>query len=469
VSEDEEQPPKPTTPPATPATLASEKDANKSRERIALGVIVLGLVFGIYRCTRDPSKPETAAADAAAPSVAGSSTGDASAPKDVPPGLSAPLAAAHAGTDVIVAAFDASAKGIRVQRINAKDEIVADKIVLSDVAWSSDSDLKLAASNDGAGVAVTWRGARAGHLVRQLVLLSGSDLTPKGEPTDVAAASCATRDAVWFSDGSHAVARPWSGEPVKIDLPKDKDASLMCSLHRAFAVLEEDERTSILALGGDAGTTPGKPVTVVRENDFGEDEQRELSEYTVGDDVGVVRLAASGAVMLREVTSAGVVGPMHRLKTTIPKDDDVVVVDATPRVVVIVYTQDAASQCPPASGPGDSVVSTKVTALRVDRQTFEESTVELSPGRCGHEVGPFFTGAVGEGVSVAWAERAGGLGKARAPIVGLAHVVVTLTGTPELARIEQSADALVDAQCDGTLCFAVALARPGVAKVLRYK
>jgi len=153
-----------------------------------------------------------------------------------------------------------------------------------------------------------------------------------------------------------------------------------------------------------------------------------------------------------------------------------VVVDASPRMVVIVYTQDAGSSCPPPASGGDTVVSTKVTALRVDRQTFEESTIELSPGRCGHEIGPFFTGVRGESVSVAWPERTGGLGKSRAPIVGLAHVLVSPSASNiALSRIEQSAEAIVDATCDANGCFAAALTRksddaksPGIVKILRY-
>ena len=46
----------------------------------------------------------------------------------------------------------------------------------------------------------------------------------------------------------------------------------------------------------------------------------------------------------------------------------------------------------------------------------------------------------------------------------------------ELVRTEQPSDALVDAGCDGTRCYAVALARrpgmdamvPGYARVIRY-
>jgi hypothetical protein len=65
----------------------------------------------------------------------------------------------------------------------------------------------------------------------------------------------------------------------------------------------------------------------------------------------------------------------------------------------------------------------------------------------------------------------------RAPIAGLAHRAVPPSGPAgELARIEQPADALVDAGCDSARCYAVALARragmdamvPGLARVVRY-
>lgn len=375
-------------------------------------------------------------------------------------GLSAPIAAAYAANgDVIVAGLDANAKAIRVQRINSKDEVVADRAVLPDVEGGSDADLKVAASADGA--AFTWRGLRSGKLVRQLVVLT-PDLEIKGTPGEVSAASCATNDTLWFSDGAHAVARSWSGASTKVDLPKEKETSLLCSTQRAFAVLEDDDRTSILPL-----TVPpkGHPITLVRESEFGEEEQRELAEYAVGEDVGVVRLSTTGSLSVREILG-GELGPLHKLSTTIPKDDDVVAVDASARTIAIVYTQDASTSC-----EGDNPLSTKVTVLRVDRKTFEESTSELSPGRCGHEVGPFFTGVVGEAVSIAWAERAGGEGRPRAPVVALAHSRIPPAGTPKLARIDIPAETLVDAMCDGTQCYAVALVRNGergAARVLRY-
>jgi len=441
------------------------------------------------------------AADPNASTEAGAGAGEATAASvdaalpGAPGGLSAPIAAAHIeGGDVVVAGLDVPAQAIRVQRIDANDGVVSDHTIFEGVKWSSESELKMAPA--ARGVAVTWRGLRNGKLVRQMLLL-GPDLAPKGDVTDVAAASCATKDALWFTDGKRVHGRPWSGAAIKTHLPRDRDAALVCGQHRAFALLDEEDGTSVLLLGGggggggggDAGTALGDvggpadggklavapgAVSLLKESDFGEDDQRERAEYTVGDDLGVVRLAASGAMVMREI-KGGVTGLLRKLKTTIGRDDDVVAVDASLRQVVVVYTQDVSDTCPGAKET--TVPSTRVKALRIDRTTFEESVVDLSPGDCGKEVGPFFTGALQEAVSVAWVERIPVKGQSKAPVAGLAHRRVVPTGAlAELVRAEQPSDALVDAGCDGTRCYAVALARrpgmdamvPGLARVIRY-
>jgi hypothetical protein len=287
----------------------------------------------------------------------------------------------------------------------------------------------------------------------------------------VSGPSCATRDAIWFTDGKRAHAKAWAGPTTDVDLPKEKEASLVCGVTRAWAFLEEDEGTSFLPLGAPDGGR-ASTVTLIRESDFGEDEQRERSEYTAGDDVGVVRLAASGALAFREVKD-GVVGTMKKARTRIPHDDDVVAVDASPKALVIVFTQDASSTCP------DGQASTKVSAVRIERGgSGEETSLELSTGMCSREVGPFFTGAIGDGVSVAWVERVPVAGKPKAPIVALAHAFVPATGPAQpVKRIEVAADALVDAGCDADRCYAAALERkpgtdgmvPGPIRVLRYR
>ncbi|MDB4933887.1 MAG: hypothetical protein JWP87_859 [Labilithrix sp.] len=449
------------------------------RAHLGLALVIAGVASlagggGGCTCSKggDASAADAASADEASPETRATVA-------SVAGGLSAPIAGARGDQgDVVVAGLDVAASAVRVQRINAKDEVVGDRTIFDGVKWSSESELKVVPAAGGVGV--TWRGLRGGKLVRQLLVL-GADLAPKGDATEVAAASCATKDALWYTDGKRVHARPWSGSPTRSELPKDKDAALVCGVHRAFALLDEDDGTSVVILGGgegDAGATTSSPTKLLKESEFGDDDQRERSEYTVGDDVGVVRLGVSGAVTLREVKS-GAPGPIRKLKTMIPRDDDVVAVDASPRAVVIVFTEDVSDACPKDAGAAGSTgtASTRVKALRVDRTTFEESTVELSPGMCGREVGPFFTGAIGDGVSVAWVERVPVAGKARAPVAGLAHRLVPPSGAPaELARIDQPADALVDAGCDGTRCYAVALARktgmdamvPGLARVLRY-
>ena len=446
-----------------------------SRAQIGLAAIVAAMALGGGACTCSKASAPVAATDDAA--TDGATVDDAAvAVREAgePGGLSAPIAAARGEQgDVVVAGLDVPAKAIRVQRISAKDEVLADRTVFDGVAWSSESELKVLPTSGG--VAITWRGLRAGKLVRQLLVL-GPDLTPKGEAIEVAAASCATHDALWFTDGKRVHARPWVGSPTHSELPKDKDASLVCGAHRAFALLDEDDGTSFVMLGSsDAGVVPSASATkLLDESQFGDDEQRERSEYTVGDDVGVVRLAVSGAVALREV-KAGVPGALRKLKTALPKDADVVGVDASPRVVVVVFTEDVGDGC--TADKGAPSASTRVKALRVDRTTSEESVVELSPGGCGREVGPFFTAALGDAVSVGWVERVQASGKSRAPIAGLAHRIVAAAGPlAELARVDQPSDALVDAGCDATRCYAVALARragmdamvPGVARVIRY-
>ena len=166
----------------------------------------------------------------------------AKTPKDAQ-GLSAPIAATLTKDgSVVVAGLDVPSKAIRVQRIDAQDRVAADHMALADVHWSPDADLKIAAAPDG-GVAVTWRGPVKGKLARQLVVLN-PDLTVRTPPVEVPVSHCATKDALWYADERAATSKPWQGAPVTVLLPKDKDASLLCTPHGAFAVLEEEDKTS---------------------------------------------------------------------------------------------------------------------------------------------------------------------------------------------------------------------------------
>ncbi len=446
------------------------------------GLAVTAVVAAAPACTCSKGGQSTAVEDSAPPASASGAV-----PRDedatVVSGLSAPVAAARVENgEVVVAALDVPLKALRVQRIDSADKIVQERTILDGtIAWTNDAELKMAPARGG--VAIIARGLSTKRSSGQLAIL-GPDLAPKGEVIDVAPSSCATQDAIWSTDGTHVRARPWGGKAFYGSLPKEKDVAFACGTHRAFALLDEENGTSvaILTAGGqdggtdaDAGLRIAPAISFLDDKEFGEDEQRERSDYTVGDELGVVRLAASGTMVVREL-SGNTAGPTHKLKTQLPHDDDIVTVDASANALLVVYTQDSSESCNADGAP--PMASTKVFALRVDRKTWEETVLELSPGMCGREVGPFFTGAVAESIAVGWVERAPVKGKSQAPIAALAHVRVPVKGATKdaLTRIDLSADALVDAGCDAERCYAVALARrpgtdvmvPGFARVLRY-
>ncbi len=413
-------------------------------------VVALSIVGSAMGCVCSKSTP----------SDDGGSITSASSPTENP-SFTRPIAAANVGGGaVIVAGLDVGAKALRVKKLGEHDELLGEKTLLDGLAASAEAELKLVGA--GGGAAITWRGQRNGKLERLLVV-TRPDLSPMGEPTVVAASTCATKDALYWTDGKTVSSRAWAGTTPKVsDLPKDKEAGLVCAAHRAFAVLEEEESTSLLPLSpAEAGAPP--TMTLLRDRDFGDDDQRERAEYTVGDDFGVVRLGNAGSFAIRELR-AGTLQPMRRLRTTIPHDDDVVAVDASTNALVIVYTHEESDACGTST-----TVATKVRAVRVDRTSWEESTIDLAPGACGKEIGPFFTSARPDGVMIAWVERTSAVGKPRSPISGLAHVLVPAKGTGSpLARIDEPADEMVDAGCDEKSCYAVALVAGGV-KVLRYR
>lgn len=445
-------------------------------------LVLLGSTHGACRCSKSVAPEEGAGVpDAALERAARGAAAGASG------GLSAPIAATVLDDgQVLVAGLDVPLASVRVQRISAKGEVTEERTVLEGVAWSSDAELRLASG--GPGAMLTWRGRRAGKPVKQLTFL-GPDLGTKGEAVDVSVGSCATRDGLWSTDGKRIDGRTWTGEVTHANLPHEQDPELVCGQHRAFALVDAEEGTSLWFLGagmpdGGAGTSRGGtsapvpltgPLLLLRESDYGDDELRERSAFTVGDDIGLVRLAASGALSVREVRD-GQALPPRPLKHKIGKDDDLVAVDGSRLALTVVYTSDAGESCRSDGGVVRS--KPKVMALRVDRTNFEEQVFELSPGECGREVGPFFTGVIGDAVSVAWVERVPVLGKSSAPIAGLAHRKVPGQGATvePLVRLVEPADALVDAGCDGSRCYAVALARqphadnmvPGFAKVIRF-
>jgi hypothetical protein len=429
------------------------------------GFLLLGLSLNLASC-RACEKP-AARGDRASDASAASTSADPSVDRGaVTASLTSPFGTGRlARGGLIVAGVERASSTLQVGRLDALGRISHAHGVLSEVTASKDAQVRVF-SGPGDGATVLWRGLRRGRFVRTLVQL-GPDLSPVGESREVASTPCVTRDAVWTLEDQKVSAQPVEGAGFSIALPKGEDASLVCGASRAYAVLDQEDGASAVMLAKGSSETK----LLFRERDFGEDEQRERAEFLAGDDLGFVRIGASGSVAVRELSS-GTLRALRTLKTRVPKDDDVVAVEASSTTLVIAYTEESTSACSTQASEEERV-SVKVMALVVDRRTHAESLVELAPGRCGHEVGPFFTGTLGERVTVAWGEHGSGIGHARAPLVAVARATLGATGSdaggPAFERIETQADALIDAGCDGTTCDLVAVSMASPDEPARFR
>lgn len=373
--------------------------------------------------------------------------------------FSAPIAGARWGGGDAVAGLVAASKLVRAAGFSGTAiERAWTADLLTDVTWAPDSELR--AIPTAGGLALVWHGPRGGKSGRTLVRVDAHG-APVGGPQELGAAYCVTDGGVaWIearsSGASRVLARAWS-EPDAHPLttiPADRDPALLCADHDVVALGGGDDDLSATVL------TPGESVarptfTLVREADFGDDDEREHYPYTVGDDLGIVRLASSGALALRRVPKGGTPTAWKRLKHTIPADDDVVAVDGDASSLVIVYTQDADDAC-----PGVASTAEAVHALRVDLESWDEKALDLAPATCERYPGPFWIASSPAGTIVGWVDRRGGTAVGAPPIAGASFRVVTADGTVRSRSIEQPADALVDMGCDARGCAVAALVRP---------
>jgi hypothetical protein len=289
----------------------------------------------------------------------------------------------------------------------------------------------------------------------------------RGDATEIGAAFCATADGLaWIdprtSGPTRVLARPWS-EPAGrnvVSVASDRDASLVCGDHAVFVLGDgDDDVTATVFVPG--GAPAASPVVAMRDGDFGEDDEREHDVYTLGDDLGLVRVASSGAVALRDLPRDGAPTPWRRLRQTLPARDDVVAVDGDAGATFLVFTRDADEAC-----PGIGSTAETVRALRVDRKTGAESFLDLAPADCDRSPGPFWIASTApEGVTLGWVERATRLAARAPPIVGasLRTVPRVDAGALKARRIDLQADAVVDAGCDDRGCSLAALLRPAGA------
>jgi hypothetical protein len=414
-----------------------------------------GCTCGNKQGTGQPAPPASSSGAAASASAATAPAPAVSATAV----FSAPIAAARSGGGDAVAGLVAAAKLVRVVDFSgggAEPAWTSD--AMTDVTWAPDSDLR--AIPTAGGLALVWHGPRDGKSGRTLVRVDAHG-APVGGPQDIGAAYCVTDGGVvWIearsSGASRVLARGWSeadARPVTT-VAADRDPALLCADHDVVALGGGDDDLSATVLTpGDATARP--TFTLVRDADFGDDDEREHYPYTVGDDLGIVRVGSSGALALRRVPKGGAPTAWKRLKHTIPVDDDVVAVDGDGSSIVIVYTRDADDQCPGVASTAESV-----RALRVDLQSWDEKAFDLAAANCERYPGPFWITSSPAGTIVGWVDRRAGAAAGAPAIAGASFRVLSADGTARSKTIEQPADALVDMGCDGRGCAVAALVRP---------
>jgi hypothetical protein len=416
-------------------------------------LLVVGCVMG---CSRHGRTVSGLPGEAGAPPP-GESAG-------IGPRFSRPIAATVVpGAGVVIAGLVVPSASIVATLVEPGGAARWTTPVLSNVAWSGSSELSVLPAPDA--VIVVWRGLRGGKRVTQAVIV-GRDGSVRGDPSELGAAACTTDDMLfWIEQARPGTAReggssggvrmrPW-GSPVPlgaVPIPEERDPVLVCASHRAFLLGEGETDMTATALPlGDAGAG----VTLVRDQDFGADEEDEHNELTVADVLGLVRVGRSGSVAVRELDGDRM-SRWRRASIKLGPDDDLVAIDGDPRSVLVVITRDASDRC-----SGASAVS--VHALRIARADDDADAgaalLDLAPYDCAAERGPFWTGVQSSSFVVGWAERSHADGGG-APIAALGYRVVGDTPSGEVRRIERSADELVSAGCDRERCFAVALVRP---------
>jgi hypothetical protein len=221
----------------------------------------------------------------------------------------------------------------------------------------------------------------------------------------------------------------------------------------------DDDLTLTTFMPGESSAKP--PIVAIRDADFHGDDEREHYTYSIGDDLGILRVGDSGSISMREVPRGGAPTPWRKLKHSLSEDDDVVAVDGDAAATLVVYTHETDDACPGVGSTADSV-----RALRVDRVTGEESKLDLARPNCEISPGPFWIAAAPGAPVVAWVERSAKVSPMSAPIRGLATRILRADGVRPRS-IDIQADALADGGCDDRGCFAAALVRDPVTDGMR--
>ena len=211
------------------------------------------------------------------------------------------------------------------------------------VAWAPDAELQLQPAGDG--VALVWRGPLGGQdgsdARRPRAARRAARRADRRRRRVRARPPTGSRGSILAASGpAHVRARRWDeadGPRRRRRSPPIATPTLVCGDHDAFVLGDGDDdltRDRLLSGGGGRSSRASSPI---RDRDFGDDDEREHEAFTVGDDLGIVRVGGAGALVDARGPRDGHASPWRRLKRALSEDDDVVAVDgdATSTLVVL--------------------------------------------------------------------------------------------------------------------------------------
>ena len=276
--------------------------------------LVLSALVTFAGCTCNRTSPG-AAGDGAAP-VASASNGVTEVTG--PAIFSAPIAASHgAGGAVYFAGLVAARSVFELTKIEPDGRTAWSADAVSDVHWSSDSDVHVFAS-PGNGAFVLARGTRGGKLVREIVSVDPSGkLRAPAEPMKSDACAVASGVASLKENGEHATVslRDFAGGAPHdlFQLRAAGDHELVCGDNVVFGVTHDDALTL---------ERSGAPAVVLASD---HDEAEDVEEVAAGDDFAAVSVQDS-AVSVRDVIGASA-GAWRKIGK-LPASADIALLDA---------------------------------------------------------------------------------------------------------------------------------------------
>lgn len=440
--------------------------AMSGRLLVAVGALLTAAAAGCSRNKSTPSSTAPSGGEAGSNDVASvSSSPSATTPATADAGplslrtepvFSAPIAAARSGGSTVVAGLVADSGVLRVVGFRP-DGSSWSRDVLTGLTADPDAEVKVDRAGED-GVALVWKGNAGAGSAKLTVLGASGD--PRLETLDIGADWCSTAAGIaWIESRPHGSARvlwrSWSGGPSRgiASIAAGRTPSVVCGEHDVYTLGDGDDDLTAEVFVPDE-TTSRPPSVILRSADFPEEEV-DHRVYTVDDDLQIVRLGESGILSIREVPASGPPRPWRNVKRRMAPNEDIVAVDGDSTATVVASTREREEDCPNAESPAE-----QVGALRIDRTSGTEVAMDLAPADCARSLGPFWIAQLREHAPlVAWVERRSDPAPGAASIRGLAYAVLGAKH-PETNRFAIDADALVDAGCDASGCFAAALLGP---------